>query len=277
MHDTLIEAQTLYDHLHDKDWLIIDCQYDLMDKEAGYPAYARGHIPGAIYASIHKDLSGAPAAGKGRHPVPSPEVLVRRFSKMGVSTQTRVVAYDNSAGVFAARLWWLLTYMGHSSVAVLNGGLNSWREAGFAVEQKHNPWSHSHFTANINEGALIRLDDVSSAPRLIDAREPERYSGETEPIDPVAGHIPGAKNYYWKNNLDEQGRFLSAREIKRALEPMYSGVAPEDLVFYCGSGVSACHNLMAAMYAGYPLPGLYAGSWSEWCADPTRPLAVGFE
>jgi len=277
MYDTLIEPEVLYDCLHNTDWLIVDCQYVLTDKDAGYQSYAHGHIPGSIYASIHRDLSGAPVTDKGRHPVPAPDVLQGRFSRMGISKQTQVVAYDNSAGVFAARLWWLLKYMGHKGTAVLNGGLNGWRQAGFPVEQKHNDCTAGDFTADVNTGALVRLDEVISAPCLIDSREPPRYAGEIEPIDPVAGHIPGAKNYYWKNNLDEQGRFLPPEEIRRALERVYAGFAPEDIVFYCGSGVSACHNLLAATHAGYPLPGLYAGSWSEWCTDPQRSIAVGFE
>lgn len=275
MYNTLIDPQTLYNHLRDPDWSVVDCQYDLTNKDAGYQSYLAGHLPGAVYASLHKDLSGDPVTDCGRHPVPAREVLEKNLAAIGIGNHKQVVAYDNSGGVFAARLWWLLNYAGHARVAVLDGGLGAWKRAGFGLENNGNQGAGGSFKAALNARALVRLNEVQALLRLIDSREPERYSGEVEPLDPVAGHIPGAVNYYWKNNLDDEGRFLPTERLRQALGGAYSDAKAEDVVFYCGSGVSACHNLLAAVRAGYPFPRLYAGSWSEWCSDPERPVAVG--
>ena len=275
MHNTLIEAQTLHKHLAEPDWTFIDCQYDLMDKNAGYHSYLAGHIPGAVYASLHGNLSGQPVTDCGRHPVPSLEALETKFSALGITNHKQVVAYDNSGATFAARLWWLLNYAGHSRVAVLDGGLNAWKQAGYKLENNEKQAVTGSFKAVLNDAALVRVNEVTTVPRLVDSREPDRYTGKTEPIDPVAGHIPGAVNHFWKNNLGDQGRFLTPECLKQALREVYAGIQAEDVVFYCGSGVSACHNLLAAVHAGYPLPGLYAGSWSEWCSDPGRPVETG--
>ena len=277
MYNTLIEAGTVYKHLAGPDWTFVDCQYDLADKNAGYRSYLAGHIPGAVYASLHKDLSGQPDTDCGRHPVPSRGALETTFSTMGISNHKQVVAYDNSGGTFAARLWWLLNYAGHTRVAVLDGGLNAWKQAGYNLKNNEEYAVMGSFKAVLNGAALVKLNEVATVPRLIDSREPDRYAGKTEPIDSVAGHIPGAINHFWKNNLDGQGKFLAPERLGQALREVYSGTRAEDVVFYCGSGVSACHNLLAAVHAGYPLPGLYAGSWSEWCSDPSRPVAVGIE
>ena len=277
MYNTLIEAGTVYKHLAGPDWTFVDCQYDLADKNAGYRSYLAGHIPGAVYASLHKDLSGQPDTDCGRHPVPSRGALETTFSTMGISNHKQVVAYDNSGGTFAARLWWLLNYAGHTRVAVLDGGLNAWKQAGYNLKNNEEYAVMGSFKAVLNGAALVKLNEVATVPRLIDSREPDRYAGKTEPIDSVAGHIPGAINHFWKNNLDGQGKFLAPERLGQALREVYSGTRAEDVVFYCGSGVSACHNLLAAVHAGYPLPGLYAGSWSEWCSDPSRPVVVGIE
>ena len=277
MYNTLIEAGTVYKHLAGPDWTFVDCQYDLADKNAGYRSYLAGHIPGAVYASLHKDLSGQPDTDCGRHPVPSRGALETTFSTMGISNHKQVVAYDNSGGTFAARLWWLLNYAGHTRVAVLDGGLNAWKQAGYDLKNSEEHAVMGSFKAVLNGAALVRLNEVATVPRLIDSRDPDRYAGKTEPIDSVAGHIPGAINHFWKNNLDGQGKFLAPERLGQALREVYSGTRAEDVVFYCGSGVSACHNLLAAVHAGYPLPGLYAGSWSEWCSDSSRPVAVGIE
>ena len=277
MYNTLIEAQTVYKHLARPDWTFVDCQYDLMDKDAGYRSYLAGHIPGAVYAGLHSDLSGQPDTDCGRHPVPSREVLETKLSAMGISNHKQVVAYDNSGGTFAARLWWLLNYAGHTRVAVLDGGLNAWKQAGYKLENNEEQAVTGCFKAVLNGAALVRVNEVATVPRLIDSREPDRYTGRTEPIDSVAGHIPGAMNHFWKKNLDDQGRFLNPERLRHTFQGVYTGTQAEDVVFYCGSGVSACHNLLAAVHAGYPLPRLYAGSWSEWSSDPDRPVAVGVE
>ena len=277
MYNTLIEAQSGYKHLARADWTFVDCQYDLMDKDAGYRSYLAGHIPGAVYAGLHRDLSGQPDTDCGRHPVPSRKALETTFSAMGISNHKQVVAYDNSGGTFAARLWWLLNYAGHTRVAVLDGGLNAWKQAGYKLGNNEEKSVTGSFKAVLNGAALVRVNEVATVPRLIDSREPDRYAGKTEPIDTVAGHIPGAMNHFWKNNLDDQGRFLNPERLRHTFQGVYTGTQAEDVVFYCGSGVSACHNLLAAVHAGYPLPRLYAGSWSEWCSDPDRPVAIGVE
>ena len=278
MYNTLIQAHTLNGRLSDPDWVIVDCQYDLMDRNAGYQSYLAGHIPGAVYAGLHKDLSGSqPVTDCGRHPVPSTEELEEKFSAMGIEDRSQVVVYDRSGGAFAARLWWLLHYAGHDRAAVLDGGLGAWRQAGYELDTKEPQAVAGNFKAMINTGRLVRVHEVATIPRLIDSREPKRYRGETEPLDRVGGHIPGALNRYWKDNLDEQGKFLPPDRLRPALGDIYGDAQPEDVTFYCGSGVTACHNLLAAVHAGYPLPRLYAGSWSEWCSDPARPVAVGYE
>ncbi len=276
MYNTLIDAATVNRQHADPDWLVVDCQYDLVDKRAGYQRYLAGHIPGAVYADLHRDLSSPhPVTDRGRHPLPSQEQLERQFSALGISNHKQVVAYDNSGGAFAARLWWLLNYAGHERVAVLDGGLNVWQQAGYATDTTATQSAGGSFQAVLNSGRLVRLHEVEAVPRLVDSREAPRYAGEVEPIDPVAGHIPGAHNRQWKDNLDAQGKFLPPERLQQAFAELYAGVAATEVTFYCGSGVSACHNLLAAVHAGYPLPRLYAGSWSEWCADPARPVAVG--
>lgn len=278
MYNTLIQAHTLNGRLSDPDWVIVDCQYDLADKNAGYRYYLAGHIPGAVYAGLHKDLSGSqPVTDCGRHPVPSTEELEEKFSAMGIENRSQVVVYDRSGGAYAARLWWLLHYAGHDRAAVLDGGLDAWTQAGYELEAKQPRAVAGNFKAVIDTGRLVRVHEVPTVPRLIDSRAPKRYSGETEPLDRVGGHIPGALNRYWKDNLDEQGKFLPPDSLRPALGGIYGDAQPEGVTFYCGSGVTACHNLLAAVHAGYPLPKLYAGSWSEWCSDPARPVAVGYE
>ena len=278
MNNTLIDTHTLRERLDDPDWLVADCQYDLTDKQAGYSSYLQGHIPGAVYLGLHNDLSAAqPVTDCGRHPLPAPEELEQMFSAKGMGNHKQVVACDRSGGVFAARLWWLLRYAGHARVAVLDGGLDAWCEAGFELETGQPEVVAGRFKASPDRGRLVRLPEAPTVPRLVDARDPARYRGDTEPLDQVGGHIPGALNHCWKNNLDEQGKFLPPERLRQLLSEVYADVQPEDVTFYCGSGVSACHNALAAAHAGYPLSRLYAGSWSEWSSDPARPVATGPE
>ena len=278
MCNTLIDTETLNARLADPGWFIADCRYDLTDKRAGYRRYLAGHVPGAVYADLQRHLSSPhPVTDCGRHPLPSRRQLEQTFSALGISNDKRVVAYDDSGGTFAARLWWLLHYAGHERAAVLDGGLNAWKQGGHELTGAVTPAVAGSFKARLKHGRLVRLPEVMQVPRLVDAREPPRYAGIIEPIDPVAGHIPGALNRYWKDNLDEQGKFLPAPRLRQAFRAVYAGAGEEDVTFYCGSGVSACHNLLAAVHAGYPLPRLYAGSWSEWCSDPARPVAIGVE
>ena len=278
MYNTLIDVHTLRERHTDSGWVIADCQYDLADKQAGYQSWLQGHIPGAVYFHLHDDLSAArPVTDSGRHPLPSPEDLEEKFSAKGIDNHKQVVAYDSSGGAFAARLWWLLRYAGHTRAAVLDGGLEAWRKAGFELEAGETEAVAGDFRASPERDRLVRLPEVLDAPRLVDARDAARYRGDTEPIERVGGHIPGARNHCWKNNLDEHGKFLSPERLRQLFGEIYADVPAQDVTFYCGSGVTACHNALAAVQAGYPLPRLYVGSWSEWSADPARPVATGPE
>jgi thiosulfate/3-mercaptopyruvate sulfurtransferase len=275
MYKSLISAEQLHAGLSDPGWLVVDCRYDLADPAAGMRAYLERHVPGAIYAHLHDDLSGAPGSGRGRHPLPEPEQQVALFSRMGVGENTQVVAYDAAFGSIAGRLWWLLHYMGHERAAVLDGGWNSWIEAGYATESGPRQGKPRQFHGSPRRHLLVTAGEVPAAPLLIDSREPPRFRGEVEPLDPIAGHIPRALNRWWKTNLDDRGRFRPPSRLRVELETLYAGGNPGEVTFYCGSGVTACHNVLAAAWAGLPLPRLYAGSWSEWCSDPSRPVARG--
>jgi thiosulfate/3-mercaptopyruvate sulfurtransferase len=275
MYDTLIRVQELHAHAGDPGWVIVDCRYDLMDRQAGYRTYLAGHVPGAAYADLHDDLSGPPVTDHGRHPLPDAERLCRLFSELGIEPGVQVVAYDDAAGSIAARLWWMLRYMNHQAVAVLDGGWQAWLDAGFAIEEPESRRRSGIFRGAPDRRLLAVIDEVAAVRCLVDARDPVRYRGETEPLDPVAGHIPGARNRFWKCNLDADGNFLPAHRLRDEFGALYDGAEPAEVVFYCGSGVSACHDILAAVHAGLPFPRLYAGSWSEWCSDRSRPIATG--
>ena len=275
MYNTIItcsQLQQLDSAIHH---VIIDCRYDMADPHAGSRAYRDSHIPGAIYMDLATDMSGPVSAHTGRHPLPSDAEIVALFSSCGIDTNTQVVIYDASSGAFAARLWWMLHYMGHGQAAVLDGGWQAWVRMGMPTEQRPNTNPERRFQGLPDPGRVVTLTDFPLHSLLVDSREPERYLGKLEPIDPVAGHIPGAVNFYWRQNIAEDGSFRARESILAALLPLYDGEAPESTVFYCGSGVTACHNLLSTCYAGLPLPKLYVGSWSEWCSDPRRPVATG--
>ena len=277
MFETLISAAQLNASMGKPDLVTVDCRFDLLDKDAGRRAYREAHIPTAVYADLERDLSDMDREGAGRHPLPSPDDVQRVICRLGISSASQVVVYDDASGAIAARLWWMLRYMGHRAVAVLDGGWQQWLEAGYRTQTGENTNPAGHFDGVPNSDCLIACSQIPQVKRLIDSREPARYQGEKEPIDPVAGHIPGAVNYFWKNNLAGDGRFLPASAVREKLLEKYGETPPADVVFYCGSGVTACHNLLAAVHAGLETSRLYAGSWSEWCADPARPVATGEE
>lgn len=277
MYETIITAENLHEHLYDDDWLIVDARYDLGDLSAGYYAYKKSHIPNAVYVNLDEDLSGLPLTDHGRHPLPAETELIGLFSRLGIHSEVQVVVYDASFGAIAGRLWWMLRYMGHRAVAVLDGGWQSWTSLDYETGSKENSRQPATFKGCAQKGWLVTLSGLSEVKRLLDSREPARYRGEIEPMDPVAGHIPGAVNHFWKNNLKEDGCFRSRDDLKQAFLRSYGHTKPEDVVFYCGSGVTACHNVLAATHADLPVPGLYLGSWSEWCADSSRAVAVGEE
>lgn len=273
---TLIRPEALAEHLHDPEWVIMDCRFDLADPGAGRKAYHSAHIPGAVYMHLDEDLAGTPTAASGRHPLPDPDNLAKRLGSVGVGPATSVVAYDDASGAIAARAWWLLKWLGHDRVAVLDGGLKAWRKGGFPVDAEPVTPRPKTFVSTVQHGAWVSTHTLQQHLRnddcvLLDARAPARYLGETEPLDKVAGHIPGAVNHPFSDNLDAEGRFLAA-DVLRARYEASIGNTKKQVICMCGSGVTACHSLLALEIAGIGDGKLYAGSWSEWIQDPARPV-----
>ena len=276
---TLIDAATLVAHQADPDWLIVDVRHQLADTAYGARVYAEGHIPGAVFLHCDCDLSGAMCGTNGRHPLPVPEALAARFGAIGISAETQVVIYDDAQGMIAGRLWWLLRWLGHGKIAVLDGGLQAWLAAGGNLTSALPVTKPARFVANVRD-SLVDADYVQSfldASRihLIDARSPDRYRGENETIDPVGGRLPGAVNRFFRENLQSDGCYKPAAQLRDEWLLALGGKLPEQVVHYCGSGVSACHNVLAMEIAGLPGSRLYAGSWSEWCTQPGRPITQG--
>lgn len=279
---TLVTVEQLHDHLEDPGWCVIDVRHDLMDVTAGRRAYDAGHIPGAAFASTDDDLSGAKTGRNGRHPLPRREDLVQSFRRWGADDDTQIVAYDAHGGNFAGRLWWLARWLGHARVAVLDGGWPVWLARTGLASAERPTRATGRFTERRSLMPMVAVDDIvrnlGSRERLVlDARTPERYRGEQEPIDPVAGHIPGARNRPWQRNLKPDQTFKSAAALRQEFEAALGPTAPIHVAHQCGSGVTACHNLLAMEIAGLTGSALYPGSWSEWIADATRPVAVGEE
>jgi len=277
---TLVSTDELAAHLHDPTWALVDCRFDLDDVKAGERAYREAHVPGAIYVHLDRHLSGPRTGVNGRHPLPLPEQMSATFGELGLEGGLQIAVYDQGAGMYAARLWWMLRYLGHDAVAVVDGGFAKWVAEGRPVRAGWVVRTPCRFDGDPRLGMLVLAGELErrladSPSRLIDARSPERYRGEVEPLDPVAGHIPGAVNHHYQQNLGQDGTFLPAAELKRRLAPLLGGEPASHAVCYCGSGVTACHTLLAMAHAGLGLGRLYAGSWSEWCADPARPVARG--
>jgi thiosulfate/3-mercaptopyruvate sulfurtransferase len=280
MSGLLVSAEDLLAHGGDPDWRIFDCRHDLQNTEYGAQAYAKGHIPGALFMHLDRDLSGVKTGRNGRHPLPDPAAFARRMGECGVGPATQVVAYDNEGGIFAARLWWLLRWLGHEKVALLDGGLPGWRRAKQALVTEVPTFPPCEFPLH-PQALAVDADFVHAglhtpAMLILDARAPERYSGAEETLDAVGGHIPGAVNRFYFDNLDDAGcYFKPAAELRAEFDALLAGRDPAHVVQQCGSGVTACHNLLAMEIAGLSGSKLYPGSWSEWCADPARPVAVG--
>jgi len=277
-HTTLISVSDLAQHLDDPAFVIFDCRHELTNPEFGTAAYAQSHIPGARFAHLDRNLA-APLTGRnGRHPLPDPKVFAEWLSRMGVSNDNQVIGYDNAGGVYASRLWWMLRWIGHKNVAVLDGGWQAWIEAGHPVTAEVPTPRPAKVTVNVQEtpvDAKYVLDNLlSPALVLIDARANDRFRGQNETIDPVGGHIPGAMNRFFKDNLTAQGLFKSPQQLRDEFRLLLDTVTPEKIVSQCGSGVTACHNLLAMEIAGLRGGRLYPGSWSEWIADPARPRAT---
>jgi thiosulfate/3-mercaptopyruvate sulfurtransferase len=274
----VIKIQELKDHLEDPNWVIIDCRYSIAEPDLGYQEYRQGHIPGALYVSLEEELTGEIIPGKtGRHPLPQLKDIVERLSSWGVNQDTQVVVYDHSTGAFAARLWWILNWLGHEKVAVVNGGWEAWVKDIGQIENMENSSKPSKFIPTVREDLAVDaqfVDSIRSDPGylLLDSRSPERYHGIEEPIDPIAGHIPGAVSVPYHDNLTDEGLFKSEREIRDRFSGVLGDISPANTIFYCGSGVSAIHNLIAMRMAGFEMAKLYPGSWSEWITDPSRPI-----
>jgi thiosulfate/3-mercaptopyruvate sulfurtransferase len=262
---------------------ILDCRFDLAAPDAGRQAYLREHIPTARYADLNRDLSAPMTPASGRHPLPQPAVVAARFGELGIDATTQVVAYDDASGALAARAWWLLRWLGHEKTAVLDGGFKAWLAAGGALEAGEPVASALHtrqFTVRVHPDAVLTATELLEALKdpkrlLVDARAPERFAGRIEPLDSVAGHVPGAVNHPYTENLARDGRFLPPDELKRRWQVRLGDTAPCNVIAMCGSGVTACHNLLAMEIAGLRGAKLYAGSWSEWIRDPKRPVARG--
>ncbi len=276
----LINTATLAEHLNDSTWVIFDCRHDLMDYAKGERLYREGHIPGAHFVSMESALSGTKTGTNGRHPLPSPEKFASFLASRGVSSGSTVVAYDDAGGLYAARLWWMARWIGISSVVLLDGGISKWvaenRETTQAVPAPRPAELHVHVDPTMIQDADTVQRNLSDQSRaIIDSRPAERFRGEVEPIDPVAGHIPGALNRFYKANLNADLTFRPRAELKQEFSALIQSRAPENIVNQCGSGVTACASIFAMEYAGLPGSKLYAGSWSEWISDPTRPVFLG--
>ncbi len=280
---TLISPADLLPHLGDPAWAIFDCRYALNDEAQGERDYRQAHIPGAVFAHLKRDLADPVVPGQtGRHPLPAPATVAAHLSRWGVDAEVQVVVYDESGGAMAARLWWMLRWLGHPTVAVLDGGWPAWHAAGYPVmggeetrpARQFIPHPRPEQVLSVAEVETIRTDPRY---RLFDSRAADRYRGENETIDPVAGHIPGAHSAPYAANLDATGHFLPPETLRARFQALLGETPAEQSVFYCGSGITATHNLLALAYAGLGDGRLYAGSWSEWITDPTRPIATGTE
>src|SRR5262249_46446074 len=274
---TLVSTADLAAQNRAADWAVVDCRFKLDDPDWGRREYEKGHIPGAVYAHLDDDLSRAKTGTNGRHPLPDPETFARTLGRLGIDQGVQVIAYDQDCGMYASRLWWMLRWLGHDAAAVLDGGLAKWCAEGRPTAAGIDTRPPRTFHGSLRAGMTVDADAVHGflgdpSMRLVDARAPERFRGEIEPPDKIAGHIPGAANHLYQTNLDASGLFRSPEELRAAWDQSLAGTPPERVVCYCGSGVTACHNVLALEHAGIKGVKLYPGSWSEWCSDPTRPV-----
>jgi thiosulfate/3-mercaptopyruvate sulfurtransferase len=277
---TLIQAGDLARQLLEPSLRLFDCRFDLARPDAGRERHAEEHIPGAVYADLNRDLAAPQTATSGRHPLPSAVDFEARLRAWGVNGDSSVVAYDDGNAMVAARLWWMLRWLGHDRVLVLDGGLRRWMQLGLPLDEAVPAPLPGNFVARPRPELTVDAHTVLAASadpaaRILDARAPERYRGDVEPIDAVAGHVPGARNHLFSLSLDPEGRFLPPAELREALAGKLAGVPAERTIAMCGSGVSACHVLLAMEHAGLAGARLYPGSWSEWSRDPRRPVARG--
>jgi len=275
----LVTTQELAQHLDDPGWVVFDTRHDLMDAEKGRRAYAAGHVPGAYFLHVDDDLAGPKTGTNGRHPLPDLGEFAAKINARGVRPETQVVVYDDLSGNFAVRLWWMLRWLGHGRVALLDGGFPLWQKEGRPITQEVPPPREGAFVPRPHLGVVVDKHFVARfredpSIKLVDARAPERFKGLNETIDPVAGHIPGAVNRFWQKNLLPDGRFKQPDQLQREFTEFLGNTPPAQTVHMCGSGVTACHNIFALELAGLAPGRLYPGSWSEWCADKSLPVAT---
>jgi thiosulfate/3-mercaptopyruvate sulfurtransferase len=276
----LIQAEDLAERLEDAALRIFDCRFDLARPDAGRAHYDDEHLPGAVHADLNRDLSVPQTPGSGRHPLPTPSAFETQLRRWGVSGDSVIVAYDDGNSMYAARLWWMLRWLGHEQSLVLDGGMRRWMQLGLPLDETIPSRPPGNFVARPHPQLVVDAQQVLAASRdstslILDVRAPERFRGDVEPIDAVAGHVPGARNHPFTSSLEADGRFLPAAQLRTALEQRLGGMPAQRTVAMCGSGVSACHLLLAMDIAGLPGAPLYPGSWSEWSRDPMRPVARG--
>ena len=275
MYNTLISVDELAQKLNAPRYVVIDCRFSLQGPEVGRQHYEQGHIAGACYAHLDADLSGPIIPGQtGRHPLPDVSTFAQTLGRWGIDAQSQVIAYDDMGGPFAARFWWMLKWLGHEKVAVLDGGWPVWLAAGHPTSIDACKPTTTTFVPHLQDHLLVTASDIEHADSdilLVDARAEERHAGRHEPLDPVAGHIPSAVCYPWAANLDADKHFLEKAQLRDRFQEVAESPGA---ICYCGSGVTAAHNALAIVHAGYPMPRLYAGSWSEWITDPSRPVAT---
>ena len=279
MEKILVSPEELAAHLDDPQWIVFDTRHDMGDVEKGRRAYAAGHVPGAYFLHVDADLSGTKNGKNGRHPLPDLQDFAAKLNQRGVTLQSQVVVYDDLSGNFAVRLWWMLRWLGHDRAALLDGGFPLWEKEGRPIDKGVPAPRKGDFVPRPRQGSTVDVHFVERfredpSIKLLDARAANRFAGLQEPIDPVAGHIPGAVNHFWQENLSPDGRFKAPAQLRKEYGALLAGTAPAQAVHMCGSGVTACHNLFAMELAGLAGGRLYPGSWSEWCADPGRPMST---
>ena len=276
---TLVDAGTLKNHLEDTDWVIFDCRFSLQMPAQGRKEYEDSHIPGAVYADLNTNLAAPQGPGTGRHPLPESEKFMVWLRQSGVNQESQVVVYDANACMFAARLWWMLRWLGHRKVAALDGGWPAWVAKGYPTSSEIPKPAPGGFKGRPSQGMWVTTDQIEhlvqsggAMDQIVDARIEPRFKGEMEPIDPVAGHIPGASNYPCGGNVDDDGYFRSSEQLRERFSTLFTDRKPSQIVNMCGSGVTACRNILAMELAGWPGTKLYVGSWSEWITNPQRPV-----
>jgi thiosulfate/3-mercaptopyruvate sulfurtransferase len=277
---TLVDVDTLAAHLDDPSWVVLDCRFELTRPTWGEEGFANGHIPGAQYAHLDRDLAAAQTATSGRHPLPAPEAFAALARRWGINDTTQIVVHDQASGVYAARAWWLFRWLGHDSVAVLRGGLAAWTSSARALTTETSTRTGGNFVARPQENWVVTVDDVlesvvSHRLHVVDGRGADRFAGQNETMDPIAGHVPGAVNHPFASNFAADGTWLPEAELRARWEKSLQGRPANEVVTMCGSGVSACLNLLALETLGIQGARLYTGSWSEWIRDPSRPVATG--